>query len=221
MRAQSVNLVCQASQKMITLNLFKQSALLLNDRDGRWSTRLYFILLIIGISILGIYSSVTLHTITVTVHNPTWSQFDQMYVQYSSTLSCPCTQLSTYYSSFMAIRIRLHQVCFSDFTRDDRWLSYFLLIPLSNATPPITVYYALDFRQPSGWSLFRLMQNLCHLANETVTSALMTFDNTPFVSTEPLSSDNFGSQTSFIIQQFEEQVRCCTLISIIRSFCFL
>jgi hypothetical protein len=199
--------VSQITQKTVALNLFKNSGPLLTDRDGRWSTRLYFVLLTIGIFILGIYSSVTPHTISVSVHNPSWSQFDQMNAQYSLTLSCPCTQLSIQHSSFISIQIRLHQICSSDFIQNDRWLSYFLLIPLANATPPNGVYYTLDFRQFSGQSLFRLMQNLCQLANETVTNALMVFDNTQLVTVEPLSSKNFNSQTFFLVQQLVEQVR--------------
>jgi hypothetical protein len=167
----------------------------------------YLILLATGVFILAVYSSVTLRTVSVTVYNPSRDQFEQMHVEYPVTLSCPCTRLSMPYSSFMTIQPHFHQVCSSDFIQDNGWLSYFQFFPLPNTTIPEGIFYALDFREPTGQSLFYLMQTLCQLASEMVTNALVVFNDTQFVSAEPLSDDNFDEQTTILIQQFQQQVR--------------
>ena len=195
----------QAHDYLFALNVFKQSILLSDVKQKIWITRLYLLLLLFGTTILIIYSSAVSHLRITTIANPSRNQFEEIYQQYSLTLSCPCTQLSTPYSKIMSIQPRFHQICSSDFIRDDKWLSYFDLIPISKNLSVYPLYF-LDFRLNAGRSLFRVMKVLCEFANETVTNALAVFIHSQFVSTNPLTTEYFNQTTSSLIHPFIEQV---------------
>lgn len=190
-------------EALIRLNLFKTSS---DVQQGIWSTRIYLLLLIVGSSILAIYTSVTLHTISVTVNKPSWAHFQQLYTKYSLELSCPCTDISIPYESFITIQPRFHQVCSSDFVQTDRWLEYFTWAYNPNITTyPSRVYPAFDFRV-KGQLYFFFLRSLCQLAVKTVANAIATFNKTKFVSAEPMFKAHFNAQTSLIIQQLQENV---------------
>ena len=193
-------------QMFITLNLFKTSSGVQRDI---WSTRIYLFLLIGGSSILAIYTSVTLHTITITVHNPSWADFQQMYAHYSPGLFCPCTDISVPYADFITIQPRFHQVCSSDFVQTDRWLAYFTWLYRPNGTIVSVLSNPYEFRFIAH-SHFFFMRTLCQLANETVANAIARFNEMEFVSAEPLPEAYFNAQTSLMIHQFEEDVSTCS-----------
>jgi len=79
------------------------------------------------------------------------------------------------------------------------------MIPYNEASKKY-FFYSQDFRFNAGSSLFRMMRILCQFANETVTNALIVFNNTQFVTNEPLSIENFVIKTSALIGQFERRV---------------
>ena len=188
------------------LNIYDDSIILSEIKEKIWATRICLFLLFISVLILTIYSSVIPRTVSVTIDNPSQDQFENIYAKYPSTLSCPCTRLSTSYSMMINIQPRYHQICTSDFIREDKWLLYFnftpYVSPLQNHT-----YFTLDFRHNIGFSLFLIMRTLCQYANETVTNALIVFYNTEFFSSEPLAATIFDRQISSIIAEFEQQVR--------------
>jgi hypothetical protein len=181
-------------QHLITFNIFPFVS---NIHDAIYSTRLYIILLTIGILILVFYESISIRIENITVSKPTLNEYEQLYAQYSSTLVCPCTNLSVSYSSIMSIQPRYHQVCSSDFVKNDAWLLY--------ANGQGGNLFALDFRI-IGIGLFRLLQNLCQVSNKTVTNQLTVFNNRQFVSAQVLINDTFNIQTSTLIRQFQQQV---------------
>lgn len=189
-------------QMFITVNLFKTSAGVQRDI---WSTRIYLFLLIVASTILAIYTSVTLHAIKITIHNPSWASFQQMYAHYSPELFCPCTDISVPYASFLIIQPRFHQVCSSDFVQTDRWLAYFTWLYRPNGTSFPVINSPFDFRFIAH-SHFFFMGTLCQLANEIVANAISRFNEMEFVSAEPLPEAYFDAQTSLMIHQFEEDV---------------
>lgn len=128
--------LCKARDYFLTLNSFNKSILLPDIKQKIWATRIYIILLVFGTIILTIYSSIIPHSQTVIINNPSRNQFEAMYEQYSLTLLCPCTQLSTAYSNIMSIHSRFHQICSSDFIRADNWLLYFDFIQYNNSLRP-------------------------------------------------------------------------------------
>ena len=188
------------------LNIYKRSIILPQMKEQLWATRICLFLLLIGVVILTIYSSVISRSKTIVIDHPSRDQFEELYAKYPLTLSCPCTHVSTPYSAMISIRPRYHQICTSDFIREDKWLIYFQMIYYSAFIQNFS-YHSLDFRFDPGSSLFRIMRILCQFANETVTSALIVFNNTQFISNEPLSNKTFEMQTSSIIAEFKQQVR--------------
>ena len=50
------------------------------------------------------------------------------------------------------------------------------------------------------------MRTLCQLANKIVTNAIARFNETEFVTAEPLPEAYFDAKTSSMIHQFEEDV---------------
>ncbi|CAF4239831.1 unnamed protein product, partial [Rotaria sordida] len=81
-------------QKYLTLNMFP---LLSDIIDGIYSTRIFILSLIIGVLVLVFYSSLTVYIRINSVYQPSMNEYEQLYKQYSSTLTCPCTRLSVSY----------------------------------------------------------------------------------------------------------------------------
>ena len=143
------------------------------------------------------YASISIQLRTITVYQPSLPVYERLYDQHSFTLTCPCTDLSISYQQIMSVQPRYHQVCSSDFIKDNAWLLYFSGLN--------SVLYTLDFRA-TGVRLFILLQTLCRMSNEIVKNELNVFHNTQFVSGEVLSKDTFNIQTSGLIRQFQQQV---------------
>ncbi|CAF0861557.1 unnamed protein product [Adineta steineri] len=82
----------------------------------------------------------------------------------------------------MTVTPHFHQLCSSDFIRDDRWLLYFQLASVNTTNVSTTVtFYTGDFRGGAGSSLFNLMKILCETAKTTVINAAAVFDATKLV----------------------------------------
>ena len=169
-----------------------------NASDGIYATRLYLFLLVASIAVLVSYASISVRVQSMTVYQPSLSEYNQLYVQYPLTLVCPCTRLSLPYASIISIKPRYHQVCSSDFIKDDVWILYFNL-------PANIIFSIYDFRS-GGIHMFSILQTLCKMANETVMNELAVFNDTKFVTARVLSSDTFNIQTAILVQQFQQQV---------------
>lgn len=198
--------------------MFARSAVLVNIKQQRCATRIYLFFLVIAFSILTMYLSLNVHRTSIGVHNPSQEQFQSFYFKYAPTLSCPCSQLSVRYSSIISIEPHFHQVCSSDFIRDDRWFRYFVTIVLNDTTPRINLY-SQDFRTRSGSSFFLLLRSLCEAAYQIVHDAVTVFDDLQLISNEPLSNATFQEQVSILFDQFEQEVSRYSEFS--SSFAFL
>ncbi|CAF1165555.1 unnamed protein product [Adineta ricciae] len=93
-------------QQIQTYNMFP---LFSDIKDGIYSTRLYILFLTLGLIILFFYSSVSTQVRPISITNPSWNVFSQLSQQYSSKLTCPCSQISIKYSSIIDISTTLHQ----------------------------------------------------------------------------------------------------------------
>ena len=187
----------------MSFNLFKKK--LVDIRHGIYSTRVYAILLGMGIVVLTVYSSVIQSTTSVTIQNPTLLQFEQLYQKYSSALSCRCQSLSVIHSSIMTIQPRYHQVCMSTFVQNDGWLRYWPLTLINANGSSIAGFFGSDFRL-TGQTFFEQLKTFCDAAIEIVTNAVEVFNETNFVSARPLAQDDFNAQTSALFTQFKQQV---------------
>ncbi|CAF4128444.1 unnamed protein product [Adineta steineri] len=80
----------------------------------------------------------------------------------------------------MTITPHFHQLCSSDFIRDDRWLLYFQLRSVG-ATLDTSTIFGNDFRSNPGSNLFTLMKTLCETADTTIINAATVFGTTKLV----------------------------------------
>ncbi|UJR29650.1 hypothetical protein I4U23_017198 [Adineta vaga] len=180
-------------QQILVYNMFPLS----NDiKDGIYATRFYILCLILGLVILIFYSSISTQIRSITIQKPSFEIYKQLFEQYPSTLTCPCSHLSIKYSSIINITTTFHQICLSDFIKDDMWLLYSMNLKGS--------YSGYDFRV-SGISPFRILQKLCLLSNETITNELTVFNNLELFTIQVLTDEVFNEQIYSIIDQFRQQ----------------
>ncbi|CAF1532675.1 unnamed protein product [Adineta ricciae] len=187
------SLVRKIKTKLKTLNLFP---LLSDETDGLYSTRLYIISYIIGIIVLVFYISISVQMRSITIHDLSLNEYERLYAKYGRTLIFPCRHMSVSYSSIIHLEVEHHQVCSSEFIDDNVWLPYF------NTT--IRSFYALDFRI-EGSNIFRILQSLCRLSNETVRNQLRVFNEMQFINAHVVSRDTFDIQTSILIHQLQQK----------------
>ena len=74
------------------------------------ATRLFIILFLISLTGLVGYASLTVRLSDVQIKNPSQSTFEQLYMDYSETLICPCSQTSIEMRKFTDFNISYHQV---------------------------------------------------------------------------------------------------------------
>lgn len=184
------------------MNLFKNTSL--DIRHESYSTRLYILLLIIAFVISTIYLAIIQTTQSVTIDNPSVEIFEELYRDYSSTLSCPCEHLSTKYSNLMVIQTEYHQICSSVFLQN-QWLKYWPLKEIDPSNTNVSALSGQDFRI-TGQSFFNLLQIFCQFASETIDNALIVFNSSDFVAAQPLGRNEFNVQTSSLINQFIKTV---------------
>lgn len=166
-------------------------------KDGFYSTRLYILLLILGLIILFFYSSISTQIRSITIKSPSSDVYQQLSQQYLSTLTCPCSQISIKYSSIIDINATLHQICSSGFVKDDVWLLY-----NSNLAGS---FLLIDFRT-IGMASFRILQKICLLSNETISNGIAVFNNLELFTSQVLAKDTFNIQIYSIIEQFKQRV---------------
>lgn len=169
-----------------------------------YSTRLYVLLLVIAFIILTIYLSIIRTTQTVTIDKPSLETFETLYRAHSSTLTCPCEQLSTKYSELMFIEAHYHQICSSVFLTD-QWLIYWSLNLVNDSDPNAPPISGQDFRN-TGSALFNLLRIFCDFAVETIDNALIVFNSTDFVTAQLLGRNEFNLQTATLANQFIKTV---------------
>lgn len=94
----------------------------LSTPEQLYSTRLYILLMISFILIVGLLLIFVPQTLVVTVDNPSLVAYKQLYNQYSSTLDCPCSTINILYESFVSVEYALHPLCH---LIDDEWIMSF------------------------------------------------------------------------------------------------
>ncbi len=189
-------------RKMIGLNLF-QSIPPSHDeniiRQQYYSTRVYLILLFIGLSILILFTSLRMQTITVTIPMPTLTKFLDLYDQYPLTLNCPCNKTTMKYNQFIFnIKPQYHEICSSEFVSPN-WINVKFVKSSS------TTIFIQDIRSQLQ-THFQLLSTLCHAANQTVEDDLELFYQKTFVSQQVLSRESFRIQIDLIVEQFKRTI---------------
>ena len=77
---------------------------------GRWTTRLYFILLFIGLITLTLYSLIQPAIVTKTFKEPSFDYYKEIVKKYENKLKCPCQTIASKHHRFIEIQSEFHEV---------------------------------------------------------------------------------------------------------------
>ena len=110
------DLIVSFYTKLINLNLFslwnfgskvnRQTG----EHLGQWSTRLYLILICIGVGLLSLYTIILPQTLTKTFDIYSLNNSIHLKQIYGNKLKCPCSTIASKYQYFVHIEPRFHQV---------------------------------------------------------------------------------------------------------------
>jgi hypothetical protein len=145
---------------------------------------------------------------TKIVLNPSLTTYKHLQDLYSSTLKCPCSNVSIPYSNFISLSATLHQVCSSDFI-SELWN---LMIAILNL--PGVKYSGLSAPH------FQLLSSLCQLINKTIDDAIHRFTMSSLVTLNVLTESNFNDDLNAAFNQFNTTlvVNFCLLINLTNLF---
>ncbi|CAF3767496.1 unnamed protein product [Rotaria sp. Silwood1] len=155
------------------------------------STRFYLALLSLTITVLVIYTALGYQTVTITIRNPNHTVYLDLYNQYPTTLSCPCSQIAIPYGTFISVSYQYHPVCSSVFV-SNTWLDLLF-------NPNMSYFFQLDFRS-SASGQFQLIRSLCSLVDRFVNDTLFDFLLDTFLtpkirSVEALNAESLSKST--------------------------
>jgi hypothetical protein len=151
--------------------------------------------MIIALSVLVLYTSLTIVTQTVTIKQPSVNVYTDLQTKYSQTLICPCTNISINYEQFISFHPTFHQVCSSDFVTT-QWVNYFKV----NSSVNIGSFDLRVF----GGSYFSTLSTFCNVSLETINNALLVFNSNAYVTKNVQQTDLFQSQIEEIVNLFKQ-----------------
>jgi hypothetical protein len=177
-------------QALISLNVFNN----VTDKVAL-ATISYILLLGVSFSIVSIFVALGQETRSYMVVSPSESTFELLNAEYGAeSLSCPCSQISMPYNTFLTLSTFHHQICSSDFILSDWWTFMWSTGDLLNSTdqPLLSIY-------------FRMLSSMCTLSKETVENATNVFLSSAFISVATLGRKSFenrvDSSVNTVIQQ--------------------
>ncbi|CAF0935223.1 unnamed protein product [Adineta steineri] len=142
--------------------------------------------------VLLLFTSLNTQTATITVQNPSLTTYNDLQVLYLNTLRCPCSTMIIPHRTIISLSPILHQICASDFL-DDRWI---LILEESQIAG-----ISIDWRNRAH-SQFRLLSELCELANKTIDDHVHRFLSQPFIASAALTEFEFETQLNATLDQF-------------------
>jgi hypothetical protein len=80
------------------------------DRLGRWSTRLYIVLVIVSLATLILQTSIKPQVLTKTFTNPSMDVYNRLLLDRGDSLQCPCSSISSPLHRHVTVEPIFHQV---------------------------------------------------------------------------------------------------------------
>ena len=154
------------------------------------ATRIYLVLVLVGLLIIILLSSVPGQSEQIEMEWPTLSEYES----YPSDARCPCREYSIEYSTFISSDPSYHPVCSSAFVSDE-WISALYYGDEQSSLPND------DFRS-IGFSFFQTLSMLCRLSRIEVNDILASVNSESFFSLNLLSRSNFIAQISADTNRF-------------------
>ena len=102
--------------KLVDLNLFplrdfgSTTSAVTAKRLGQFATRLYIVLLTVGLIILVFYTIIQPQLLKKTFNRPSLDLYERLLRDHSQTLECPCSSISLLYDRFITIEPVFHPV---------------------------------------------------------------------------------------------------------------
>ncbi|CAF1200007.1 unnamed protein product [Adineta ricciae] len=188
-------------ENMINLNLFENK---LTDAkylyEQRFTTRLFILFFTILFIIISIFVIISKQSQLIMISQPSEEDYQQLNDKYGSLVTCPCSQISVPYGTFLNINFVIHQMCSSDLVSVE-WINYLSSFNPMNVTDWIIPSVAQDFRI-FGASYFQLLQVFCQLANKTIENAQNVFLTTEFINNNLISPDIFYQKSTDLMEIF-------------------
>ncbi|CAF4132764.1 unnamed protein product, partial [Adineta steineri] len=123
------------------------------------------------------------------------TKIEKLEEKYSSTLTCPCTQISIPYRDSITIEVKYHQICTSDFVIK-KYVNYLFYEEYWYG------YKRRDIRVRSS-AYFLFFSNLYQISQITINNATEEFLNQIFINTKLISEFKFNIQIENIILQIK------------------
>ncbi|CAF1438217.1 unnamed protein product [Adineta steineri] len=179
----------------------QSSAIILYDRSssidrmaakrlGQWTTRLYIILLIIGLSIPALYAIIQSQTLTKTYVKPSFKLYEKLQRDHENALECPCSSIATAYNEFVKIDARFHEICSSPFA-SNQWYINLTAGLVSN----LSIYDQRDYRRFFSAHL-QFLQGLCNISNESISNTIDQFLSSLLITTQLLPKRDFHARVN-------------------------
>ncbi|CAF1451329.1 unnamed protein product, partial [Rotaria sp. Silwood1] len=178
---------------LININLFDNNEELSLEEQLR-GTKIFLSLLIISLSIAVFFTSFNVHTNTVIIQSPNEHNFEKLSIQYSTTLSCPCTRNAIRHDQFLSFNISYHPICTSQFV-NQTFISSLMEFNMSN-------YYPLDYRIMAA-SHFQIIALLCRTIKQMVSDVLEEFTTTYMITNKALFHNIFNVQVAALVEQLK------------------
>ncbi|CAF1313680.1 unnamed protein product [Adineta ricciae] len=186
---------------IINLNIFRRRDFSSNLDQirakylGQWATRLYIVLLVIGITIVILFTITQPRTITETFDKPSIDEYNHLLTIYGNKLECSCSFISSSYNKFVKIEPKFHEICLSTFI-SDQWRINMTLALVKN----FSIYEQNDYRRFLSAHL-QLLQGLCHLSIKLVNNSINQTLHSLFTTLQLLSNKNFQTRISSLIER--------------------
>ncbi|CAF0806123.1 unnamed protein product [Adineta steineri] len=126
---------------------------------------------------------------------PSQTQYENLLMLNSTTLQCPCHNISIPYKHFITINNTFHQVCSSDFVKE-KWIDFLFI------GGKWRNYDRVDLRS-RGAAYFDLLSALCKISKITISNAIEQFLDDVFISATVVSESEFNMHMNVIINQFK------------------
>ncbi|CAF4331417.1 unnamed protein product [Rotaria sp. Silwood2] len=177
------------ARHLTELNLFRT----LNSNENtlyneRLSTRLYLILLNIGIVTIFLYMVLAKQMIMFTINWPSIFDYEKLIIADSdSTIDCPCSYIAVEYRSFVTTEASFHQICSSDFV-SELWIKQTYPTNLS-------YIYPMDIRRSLS-AYAQLLRSFCLLSQVIVYDSMVKFGSSSLIAARLMSESSVHIQVN-------------------------
>jgi hypothetical protein len=170
------------------LNLFESEALHTNAfhlPTTIITTCIYLPILTLAVLVLIIYTIANGQTRTITFLKPSHVLYEELLEKKSTTLQCPCSQISVPHGSFITISAQFYPICTS-FLVSDEWINLLFHQNSSHFIP-------FDFCSIAH-AHFRTLCTLCSFAMKSVHDAIADFSSDTLLTPEVIQRESLIEQ---------------------------